>query len=229
MKAVIYTRVSTEEQSKEGVSLANQLSKCRLQAQLGEMEIVAEVEDAGKSAKSLARDGIQRVLSMVKRKECDAIIILKLDRLTRSVSDLNEIVGLLNRHGVSLISVQDHLDTQSAGGRMVMNMLATIAQWERETIGERTSSALQYKKTCNQKYCGVAPYGFRDKAGKLIEVQEEQDAIKVMQTMRKEGYAFHEIATMLSEKGIKPRKGKQWHFASVRYILIRLKDAQDRG
>jgi site-specific DNA recombinase len=221
MKAVIYTRVSTDEQAREGVSLANQLAKCRLQAQLDDMEIVAEIEDAGKSAKNLNREGIQKILHMVKHKECDAIVILKLDRFTRNITDLNEIVNLLNKYGVSLVSVQDHLDTLSASGRMVMNLLATISQWERETIAERTSTALQFKKSEMKRYCGVTPYGYMDVDGSLAEVPVEQNALAMMRTMRNEGAPFHVIASKLNELGIKPRKGAQWHFSSVRYILIR--------
>jgi len=226
MKAVIYTRVSTEEQSREGVSLANQLSKCRLQCQLDDMDVLAEVEDAGKSAKSLNREGIQRIIHMVKHKECDAVVIYKLDRLTRSVTDLNEIVDLLNKHGVSLVSVQDHLDTLSASGRMLMNLLATISQWERETIAERTSTALQYKKSENKRYCGITPYGYKDVDGDLVEEQEEQNALTMMRTMRNEGAPFHVISEKLNEMGVKSRKGGKWHFSSVRYILIRTKETK---
>lgn len=221
MKAVIYSRVSTDEQAKEGVSLANQLSKCRLQCQLGDMEIVAEVEDAGKSAKNLNREGIQKIIHMVKHKECNAVVIYKLDRLTRSVTDLNELVDLLNKYHVSLVSVQDHLDTQSASGRMVMNLLATISQWERSVIAERTSSSLQFKKSENKRYCGVTPFGFKDIEGSLIEEPEEMEALAMMRTMRNEGAPFYAIADKLNELGIKPRKGGKWHFSSVRYILIR--------
>jgi len=226
MKAVIYTRVSTEEQSREGVSLANQLSKCRLQAQLDDMDVVAEIEDAGKSAKNLNRDGIQKILHMAKHKECDAIVIYKLDRLTRSVVDLNEIVNTLNKLGVSLVSVQDHLDTHSANGLLAMNLLATISQWERQVIAERTSTALQYKKSELKTYCGVTPFGYADINGNLVEVPEEQDALNLMRTMRTEGAPFHEIASKLNELGIKPRKGGKWHFSSVRYILIRTKEVK---
>jgi len=221
MKAVIYTRVSTEEQSREGVSLANQLSKCRLQAQLDDMEIVAEVEDAGKSAKSLNRQGIQKIIHMVKHKECNAVVIFKLDRLTRSVSDLNELVDLFNKHGVSLVSVHDRLDTSSSSGRLLINLLGTISAWELDVIKERTSSALQFKKSENKRYCGVTPFGFKDTDGTLIEVPEEMEALAMMRTMRNEGAPFYAIAAKLNEMGIKPRKGKQWHFSSVRYILIR--------
>lgn len=221
MKAVIYTRVSTEEQSREGVSLANQLAKCRLQCQLDDMEVLDIVEDAGKSAKNLNRDGIQRILQMVKRKECRAIVIYKLDRLTRSVTDLNDIVNLLNKFGVSLVSVQDHLDTQSASGRMVMNLLATISQWERETIAERTSSALQYKKSENIRYCGITPFGYRDVEGALVQDKDEQDAISLMHSLRNDGAPFHEIASKLNSLGVETRKGAKWHFSSVRAILMR--------
>jgi len=226
MKAVIYTRVSTEEQSREGVSLDNQLLKCRLQAELGDMEVVAEVEDAGKSAKSLNRAGVQKVLEMAKRGEIDALVIYKLDRLTRNVGDLSRVLALLNRHHVSLISVKDSLDTTTASGRMVIHMLGTIAQWERETIGERVADALSHKRTQGQRYTNVIPFGYSNVEGNLVEVAEEQNALAMMVAMRDSGSPFHLIASELNAKGVATRKGGAWHWSSVRYILNRVEGSK---
>ena len=216
MKAAIYTRVSTEEQSREGVSLSNQLEKCRLQAQLSELEISKEIQDAGKSAKNLNRPGIQEVLAMVKRKEIQAVIIYKLDRLTRNVSDLNRLIETLTKAGVSLISVKDSLDTQSAAGRMVINILGTISQWEREAIGERTKEALGYKKSENRKYTGLVPYGFRLDGESYVEVAKEQETIREIVRLRDEAeLSYQGITDYLNGVGIPTRKGNPWQKMTV--------------
>ena len=211
MKAALYTRVSTEEQSKEGVSLSNQLDKCRLQAQLSELSIVREIQDGGKSGKSLSRPGIEEIIRLAKRKEIDAVVIYKLDRLTRNVSDLNRLIELFTKCGVSLISVKDSLDTQTAAGRMVINILGTISQWEREAIGERTKEALDYKKSENRKFTSLDPYGFKLQGESYFEVLEEQETIREITRLREEAkLSYQGIADYLNGIGIPTRKGNPW-------------------
>ena len=107
-------------------------------------ELVAVIQEGGESAKTLDRPGMQRVLAMVERRQVQAVIVAKLDRLTRSVRDLCELLELLERRGVALISVAESLDTGSAAGRLVINIMAAVSQWEREAIGERTRDALRH-------------------------------------------------------------------------------------
>lgn len=224
MRAVTYSRVSTEEQGTNGVSLANQADKCKLQAQLSDMEIIAEIVDSGKSAKNLNRPGIQQILEMVKRKEIQAVIVYKLDRLTRSVADLSRLIETFVKCGVSLISVKDSLDTQSAAGRMVINILGTISQWERETIAERTSDALGYKKSEGKKYTGIVPYGFRLEGQAYAEDAQEQEVIREIVRLRDEaGFSFQGIADYLNGVGTPTRKGKGWNNGTIRDIYNGLK------
>src|ERR1700682_5552925 len=124
MRAIGYVRVSTDKQSEKGISLGAQTEKIRAMAVVYGAELIEAVQDGGESAKSLNRPGIQRVLEMVQRREVQAVIIAKLDRLTRSVKDLCELLELFERRGVALISVAESLDTSSAAGRLVMNIMA---------------------------------------------------------------------------------------------------------
>jgi DNA invertase Pin-like site-specific DNA recombinase len=95
--------------------------------------------------------GLQRVLAMVQNREVQAVIVAKLDRLTRSVRDLCELLELFERRGVALISLAESLDTSSAAGRLVINIMAAVSQWEREAIGERTRDALRHKRSQNER------------------------------------------------------------------------------
>jgi len=106
------------------------------------IELVDLIIDAGESAKSLNRPGMTQLLTLVDARAVDVVIIAKLDRLTRSVKDLAELLERLTRRGVSLVSVADALDTQSAAGRLVLNIMVSVSQWEREAIGERTRDAI---------------------------------------------------------------------------------------
>ena len=109
------------------------------------MEIVC---DDGYSAKSLDRPGIKRALAMLTEKRVNAIVVVKLDRLTRSVKDLGFLCDTYFREGMphSLLSVSDAIDTRSASGKLMLNVLMSVAQWEREAISERTQEAMNELK-----------------------------------------------------------------------------------
>jgi hypothetical protein len=101
-----------------------------------------------------------RFLSLVDAGAVDTVIIAKLDRLTRSVKDLAELLERFTRRGVSLASVADSLDTRSAAGRLVLSIMVSVSQWEREAIGERTRDAMHHKRA-NGERVGTVPFGYR--------------------------------------------------------------------
>jgi len=146
MKAIGYVRVSTEKQADFGVSLEAQSEKVRAMAVVQDAELAEVIIDAGESAKSLNRPGMARLLSLVDSGAVDIVIIAKLDRLTRSVKDLAELLERFTRRGVSLVSVAESLDTGTAAGRLVLNIMTAVSQWEREAIGERTRDAMHHKR-----------------------------------------------------------------------------------
>src|SRR6266849_5175028 len=127
MLAIGYCRVSTAKQSEKGISLEAQVAKIQAMAVVHGAELVDVVQDGGESAKTLNRPGVQRVLTLVHERQVRAIIVAKLDRLTRSVKDLCELLELFERRGVALISVAESLDTSSAAGCLVINIMAQSA------------------------------------------------------------------------------------------------------
>ena len=139
-RAVGYVRVSTDRQE---MSLRAQEEKIEKLADL-QGEILIEVIEDRESAKQGSihtRSGILRIMEMVKHQEVDRVIVAKLDRLTRSVVDLGELLVFLDKHHVTLVSATESwMDTASAAGRMIINIMTSVAQWEREAIGERTAA-----------------------------------------------------------------------------------------
>src|SRR5712692_11769433 len=131
MKAIGYTRVSTEKQADRGVSLDAQTEKIRAMAQVHSANLVDIIVEA-ESAKSLNRPGMQRLLALVDSGEVKTVIVAKLDRLTRSVKDLCTLLERFTRRGVTVVSVAESLDTGSAAGRLVLNIMTAVSQWERE-------------------------------------------------------------------------------------------------
>jgi site-specific DNA recombinase len=117
MKAIGYIRVSTEKQADFGVSLEAEEAKIRAMAVVQGADLSEAIIDAGESAKSLNRPGMERLLALVDAGAVDVVIIAKLDRLTRSVKDLAELLERFTKRGVALVSVAECLDTATAAGR----------------------------------------------------------------------------------------------------------------
>src|ERR1700688_3709461 len=177
MKAIGYVRVSTDKQADRGVSLDAQTEKIRAMAVVHNADLADIIVEAGESAKSLNRPGMQRLLALVDSGEVNAVIVAKLDRLTRSVKDLCELLERFERHGVALISVAESLDTSSAAGRLVLNIMTAVSQWEREAIGERTRDAMSHKRS-NRERVGNIQFGYRLCGdGKHLEQDVSEQAV----------------------------------------------------
>lgn len=206
MRVIGYVRVSTEEQANQGVSLAAQESKLRQYCELFGHDLVEVVIDAGQSAKSLNRPGLQQALTALKSGQAEGLLVFKLDRLTRSVRDLCDLMELYFRQS-ALLSIQEQCDTSSAAGRMVLNLMTSVSQWERETIGERTSTALQFKKA----------QGVQLGAPRL----KSADTIARIKALRDAGHSLPSIAASLTAEGYQTVKGGTWQPATIAKILKR--------
>jgi DNA invertase Pin-like site-specific DNA recombinase len=122
--------------------------------------LVEVIVDGGESAKNLNRPGLRHLIAMMEDGKIEAVIVAKLDRLTRSVKDLCGLLELFEKRKVALISVAESLDTGSAAGRLVITIMGAVSQWEREAIGERTRDALRHKRTSGERV-GNIRFGFR--------------------------------------------------------------------
>jgi DNA invertase Pin-like site-specific DNA recombinase len=223
MKAVGYTRVSTEDQTK-GVSLDNQRAKIKAYADLKDLDLVEIIEDAGISAKNLKRPGVQKVLKMARRKEVEAVIVYKLDRIFRSTVDALETTKRFDKWGVAFHSIHETLDTESAMGRFFFTLTAALAEMERRIIGERTAAALKHKRMNRKKTGGDIPLGYcLDTDGEtLIEVPKEQEVIRLIKELKRNGCSLSSICRELETRGHLTKTGKaKWHHQSIAQILKR--------
>jgi len=220
MKAVGYVRVSTDQQADGGVSLEAQAEKIRAMAVVQGAELLDVIVDAGESAKSLDRPGMQRLLAVVDARKIDTVIIAKLDRITRSVGDLAQLLKRFERRNVALVSVADSLDTHTAAGRLVLNIMVSVSQWEREAIGERTRDAMQHKRSKGERV-GTIPFGFRlaTEGALLEEDPAEQRILGFMRQLKTMGFTTRQIATELNRQGYATRRGTEWRFQYVAELL----------
>src|SRR5258705_2678070 len=221
-RTIAYLRVSTDKQADRGVSLDAQRAKLKTYADLYELDLVGVIVDAGISAKTLDRPGLQRALGMLKAGEAEALLVVKLDRLTRSVRDLGHLVERYFAPGkAALLSVGEQIDTRSAAGRLVLNVLASVSQWEREAIGERTSAALKHKASQGEYTGGDVPYGFRlAPCGERLKPDPREQALLAQaRRLRNKGLSLRAVARELVARGFRTRTGGPFAPVQVQRML----------
>ena len=219
-RAYGYVRVSTEEQARSGVSLDMQKSKIRAWAILKDLELIDIYADEGVSGKDLNRPALSELLYILKDKTSEALIVYKLDRLTRKTQDLLHLVEDLFESGnTRLISITEDIDTSTPMGKFFLTMIGAMAQMERELIVERTKAALAHKKEQGDSL-GHIPYGFKRIDGQLLKEDGEQKTLRSIKRWRKEGLSYGKIARRLNEKDIPTRRSNaKWHASTIHFIL----------
>lgn len=220
VKVIGYVRVSTFEQASEGYSLAAQRERLTAYATLYGLELLDVLEEQG-SGKDLQRPQLQNALAMLASGAADALLVAKLDRLTRSVKDLGALIEKHFGEGkASLLSVADNIDTRSASGRLVLNVLGSVAQWERETISERTAQAKAEMRAQGVFQGGAVPFGWRVNEDRtLTPIPEEQATIARAGELKAQGLVLRAIAARLASEGRLARNGKPFAAQQVANML----------
>ncbi|GIO63532.1 recombinase family protein [Paenibacillus cineris] len=215
MKVAIYIRVSTEDQARDGYSIRGQKKDLTEYCKANELEIANVYIDDGYSAKDTNRPKLKELLSAAEAGEFKAILVYKLDRFTRSVRDLYDLLEKLNKHGIGFISKQEKFDTTSAMGRAMIGILGVFAQFERETIAERVRMGMVQKAREGKKPGGKHPYGY-DKQGQ--SVPEEFSILRKLRELYMDGLSYQAIAAHFTRLGVKRRKNN-WTASSVALTL----------
>jgi len=217
-KAVAYTRVSTDEQVRNGVSLEAQIASIEEWAEKAHIRLIQRFEDAGISGTGIRqRPALQEALKL-SCSEKAVLVVYSLSRLSRSTKDTLLIAEKLDKAGADLVSLSEQLDTTSASGKMIFRLMAVLNEFERDQVSERTKAALDHKKRSGLVYSPV-PYGFKRNGNRLHPVHEEQKVIKLMHQWRSQGKSFRRIADALTEQDIPTKNGGKWYPATVRGIL----------
>jgi site-specific DNA recombinase len=229
-KVVGYVRVSTEEQAAAGLSIPMQADKVIRYADLHNLILVAVEVDDGVSARTIRRDGLRRALAKLDSGECEGLVIYRLDRLTRSLRDWSTLIErYFSGRTNALMSVSESIETGSAAGRMVLNMLVTLGQWERETTVERTQNALDHLRSQGRRISGEIPYGKtlcddgrRSKSGGivgLVDDPHEQEVLAEIRVMHANGASHSAIAAELEARGVPTRHGGPWGRSTIRRLV----------
>ena len=219
-QAIGYIRVSTEQQADEGVSLEAQKAKIAAWCLVNDYELVSVQVDAGISGKSMdKRPGLLDALKSLKKGM--ALVSYSLSRLARSTKDALSIGESVAKKKADMVSLTEQIDTTTAAGKMMFQMLSVLAEFERNLVAERTTNALQHKKRSGQKYTNQTPYGFEAIEGRLVEVKQEAEVVAEIQAARSSGSTLQAIADNLNGRGIPTKTGKTWALATIHLLLKR--------
>lgn len=223
MKAAIYIRVSTERQAEEGFSLEAQRDILMQTLQRKELELYKVYTDPGVSGKSLKRPGVQAMLSDMKAKKFDTILIHKLDRLSRNMGDIIQFIELVNRLDVRLIIVaqgQDEIDTRSPLGKAFIQFNGIWSELYLNNLREETLKGLVKKIQNGGRHMSSAPLGYElDHENNLVIVEEEAAKVReVFNLFVNKGWGVTKIAKHMNETTTTKRGGK-WDNKSVRNIV----------
>ena len=218
VRAAIYTRVSTGDQAKEGFSLDAQLDKLRSYCNARDWKIGGEYIDDGYSGRNAKRPAYCRMIEEMEK--WDTILVLKMDRIHRNSKNFMVMMEYLKQKEKEFVSMSESLDTSTAMGRFVMNIIQGIAQLESEQIGERVYIGMEQKAKTNGGVLGFnIPYGYYYSDGFLSINREETIVVENVYTWYKNGRSMGEIAKMLNDAKVPTKMGGIWAKKTISRIL----------
>ena len=216
----VYTRVSTEDQAEHGYSLAAQLKRLRLFCSSQGWTVAGEYVDDGFTGRDVRRPEYQRM--MQERDRWDSVLVLKMDRIHRNSRNFMAMMDDLRRWGKDFVSATESLDTSTATGRFVADMLQRIAQLESEQTGERVHMGMRQAAE-EGKFLGMSdPYGYRYDPGtrNLVVVPEEAEVVReVFRRYYEEGMSMRSIADALNARGVRTKRDRRWSKRQLFRIL----------
>ena len=217
-KIAIYTRVSTEDQAKEGFSLEAQLDKLRTYCKARDWVIAGEYIDDGYSGRNTKRPAYIKM--MEEMHEWDMLLVIKMDRIHRNSKNFMLMMEKLNQKGKGFTSMTESLDTSTAMGRFVMDIIQRIAQLESEQIGERVYVGMEQKAKTNGGNLGFnIPYGYDYENGLLELNQNEKENVEKIYDMYINGNSMIKIAEYFNKNNIPTKKNKTWRSQTISRIL----------
>ena len=216
--AGIYIRVSTEHQAREGFSLGEQEEKLLQLCKFKELEVYNVYKDAGISAKDMEhRPQFQEMLKDMKEGKLNYIVAYKLDRITRSVRDLEELISVLEQYNCFLLCDRDDVNTSTANGRFFVRMLTVLSQLEIEIVSERTKFGLNGAIKSGH-IPGQRPFGYKSAEDKRMVIDNStRHYVEKIFDMYLEGKSFQQIANYFKENNIYPKKN--WKDTTIQKII----------
>ncbi|BAU27949.1 site-specific DNA recombinase [Aneurinibacillus soli] len=219
MRVAIYVRVSTDEQAKEGFSIPAQKARLTQYVQSQDWDIFDYYIEEGVSAKDTNRPELQRMMHDISHRKVDIVLVYRLDRLTRSVLDLYQLLQDFEKHGVKFKSATEVYDTTSAIGRLFLTLVAALAQWERENLAERVRFGMEQMARQERRPGGPPPFGFELVNQKLVINEKEAVVVRFIYDRYLQGTGMVSIAVECNQLGYRTKKGNEFKRTAIFDIL----------
>lgn len=223
-RCAIYTRKSVEE------GLDMEFNSLDAQREAAESYIAAQkfngwqlipehYDDGGFSGGNMNRPALKRLLKDCEVGLIDIIVVYKIDRLSRSICDFAELTKIFDKHNVAFVSVTQEINTHTSAGRMMLNILITFAQFEREVIAERVRDKMAASRLKGKWVGGNVTLGYKVQDHRLAVIPEEAEQVRFIFTRFIETQSVKQICRDLEERGVKPKCGRAWNTQMVWRLL----------
>lgn len=228
-RVAIYCRVSTVEQAEEGYSIDEQNLRIREYCEREGHEIYNLYEDRGVSGKNITnRPGIKQLLQDVTENKFDLVIVWKLNRISRKLLDILNIVELLNKHNVAFRSLTENFETETPSGKLQLNIMGAIGEFERETIAENVKMGLGARAR-EGRWCGgvvlgydiveISSEGKKRKNTKLQINEREANTVRRIFDLYSQGYGYKAVVNRVNKEGYKTKRNNEFAVATVKQVL----------
>lgn len=222
-KAAIYTRVSTLNQAEKGYGLDSQLRICNGTCQMKNYEITKVYTDHGISGTTQAtnRPGFGELLEDAKKGAFEVLVFFAFDRLARDIRVFLNIVDILRKYGIKIVSCKENIDTTTDSGEFMMNIYASVSHLELKTIKTRLAMGREQKRLESGYIGGSLPYGYSKVDGEIEANDFHSQVVNyIYNVYHKDKFSLRKIARTLTENNVStPKGGKQWDAKSISIIL----------
>lgn len=220
MKVLGYIRVSSNKQVNEGSSLLNQKTMIEDYCLRNRYELLNILNDEGVSGLKRDRNGLNDLMGKIKKDKVEMVVVYSLSRLGRRMKDVIEIIDFMNSNNVRFISLKENFDNNGIMGKLLLNIMGSVNEFEVGIMGERIRDVKRYKKSNKEVFGGRLLYGVNEIDGKLIENNIELEVINLMIELREIGFSYQKVADYLNGENIKAKFDGIWYGSSVRMVLL---------
>jgi site-specific DNA recombinase len=219
-KIIGYVRVSSLLQMEKDNSINNQINFINEYCKRNDYELIDIFEDGGISGLK-DREGIEGLIKFVKDKKVDGVVVYSLSRLDRRLKKVIEIIELFEKNKIEFISIKENLDLNNLVGKLMLNLLGSINEFEVSQLGERISDVKRYKKSINKVYGGKILFGKYRRKDNLINNINEIKILKLIKKLREEDkMSYFRISKYLNNDNIKSKEKGIWYGNSVRSVYL---------
>lgn len=228
-KVAIYCRVSTTEQAEEGYSIDEQNIKIREYCEREGHEIYNLYEDRGISGKNITnRPGIKQLLQDATENKFDLVIVWKLNRISRKLLDILNIVELLNKHNIAFRSLTENFETETPSGKLQLNIMGAIGEFERETIAENVKMGL-LARAKEGRWNGGVVLGYdlvelnnegKKRKNTVLKINEkEANTVRRIFELYSQGHGYKAVVNRINKEGHKTKRNGEFAVSTVKEIL----------